>query len=132
MVDLALELQNIYESEINVRIDWIWDGGIEVRLGDELNGFIAGEIVPSTAEVLPWLQSGIAHFYPGKLLCEIAACRNKRAGSLAPVPASSSWYAGKVSALRCTPRSSARYGGSVTICVPSLRQERKTHTAKPQ
>ena len=29
------ELQKIYDSEINIRIGWVWDGGIEVRLGDE-------------------------------------------------------------------------------------------------
>jgi hypothetical protein len=33
-VMLEHELQRIYESEINVRISWLWDGGIDVRLGD--------------------------------------------------------------------------------------------------
>ena len=37
-MDLAAELQKIYDSEINVEISWLWDGGIEVRLGDHLNG----------------------------------------------------------------------------------------------
>jgi hypothetical protein len=32
-VDLAIELQKIYDSEINIRISWLWDGGIDVRLG---------------------------------------------------------------------------------------------------
>ena len=36
--DLAVELQKIYDSEINVRISWLWDGGIDVMLGDEVNG----------------------------------------------------------------------------------------------
>jgi DNA-directed RNA polymerase subunit RPC12/RpoP len=58
------ELQRIYDSEINVRIGWLWDGGIDVRVGDEVNGFLAVENVPSTTEVLPWLQEAIAHFYP--------------------------------------------------------------------
>src|ERR1019366_5876196 len=30
---LENELQRIYESEINVRISWLWDGAIDVRLG---------------------------------------------------------------------------------------------------
>jgi hypothetical protein len=38
-MDLAAELQKIYASEINVEISWLWDGGIEVTLGDRLNGF---------------------------------------------------------------------------------------------
>ena len=63
-VDLAAELQRIYESQINVRIGWFWDCGIEVRLGDDINGFLAEEFVPSIGEVLPWLQEAIARFYP--------------------------------------------------------------------
>ena len=63
-MDLAAELQRIYDSEINIRIGWMWDGGIEIRLGDEMNGFKAEETVPSAEEILPWLQEAIAHFYP--------------------------------------------------------------------
>ena len=65
MADLANELQRIYDCEINLRIDWVWDGGIEIRLGDRINGFIAEESVRATAEILPWLQEAIARFYPG-------------------------------------------------------------------
>jgi hypothetical protein len=51
-------------SEINVRISWLWDGGVDVRLGDDLNGYLAEETVQSVAEIVPWLQEAIAHFYP--------------------------------------------------------------------
>ena len=30
-MDLADELQKVYDSEINVSISWLWDGGIDVR-----------------------------------------------------------------------------------------------------
>jgi len=63
-VDLAVELQKIYDNEINIRIDWLWDGGVRVRLGDEVNGFLAEENVATVAEIVPWLQEAIAHFYP--------------------------------------------------------------------
>jgi hypothetical protein len=63
-VDLAVELQKIYDSEINLRIGWLWDGGIEVRLGDEMNGFLAEENLSSMADIVPWPQEAIAHFYP--------------------------------------------------------------------
>ena len=63
-MDLADELQKIYDSEINVRIGWFWDCGIEVRLGDDMNGFLAEETVRSVADVIPWLQEAIARFYP--------------------------------------------------------------------
>lgn len=61
---LEQELQRIYDSEINIRIAWLWDGGIDVRLGDEINGFLAEENVASASDILPWLQEAIAHFYP--------------------------------------------------------------------
>ena len=64
MLDLASELQKIYDSEINVRISWFWDAGFTVQLGDTMNGFLAEETVASAAEILPWLQAAIAHFYP--------------------------------------------------------------------
>jgi len=64
MADLAEELQKIYDSEINLRISWLWDGGIDLRLGDEMNGYLAEENVASMAEIVPWLQEAIAHFYP--------------------------------------------------------------------
>jgi len=63
-VDVAAELQAIYDSEINVEIAWLWDGGFTVRLGDQLNGFHAEETVATVAEMIPWLQEAIAHFYP--------------------------------------------------------------------
>src|SRR5215471_5288245 len=63
-MDFAAELQRIYDSEINVQIGWFWDGGIDVRLGDKMNGYLAEENVNALAEVLPWLQEAIAHFYP--------------------------------------------------------------------
>lgn len=64
MGDLAVELQKIYDSEINIEIGWLWDGGIEVRLGDKMSGYLAEENLTSTAEILPWLQEAIAHFFP--------------------------------------------------------------------
>jgi hypothetical protein len=62
--DLAVELQKIYDSEINVEISWFWDAGVDIRLGDKVNGYLAEQNVPSVAEILPWLQEAIAHFYP--------------------------------------------------------------------
>ena len=52
--DLAVELQKIYDGEINIRIGWLWDGGIEIRLGDDMNGYPAQETVRAVAEIVPW------------------------------------------------------------------------------
>ena len=62
--DLAVELQRIYDSEINVSISWLWDGGFTVRLGDQIGGYQAEETVDAVADIVPWLQHAIAHFYP--------------------------------------------------------------------
>lgn len=32
-------IKSLYESEINVTISWFWDGGFEIKIGDEMNGF---------------------------------------------------------------------------------------------
>jgi hypothetical protein len=66
-MELAAELQKIYDSEINIEIGWFWDGGIDVRLGDKMNGYLAEENVSSVAEILPWLREAIAHFFPSSV-----------------------------------------------------------------
>jgi hypothetical protein len=64
MEDLAIELQKIYDSEIKLRISWLWDGEIDLWLGDDVGGFEATEDVKSVAEIVPWFQEAIVHFYP--------------------------------------------------------------------
>lgn len=64
-MNFADELQKIYDSEINIRISWLWDGGIDVWIGDDLNGYLAQDTVASVAEIIPWFQEAMAHFYPG-------------------------------------------------------------------
>jgi len=63
-LDLATELQKIYDNEINVRISWLWNCGIGLWLGDEVNGYVAAETVSATSEIAPWLQEAVAYFYP--------------------------------------------------------------------
>jgi hypothetical protein len=41
MSDLEEILISLYASEINASISWIWDGDIDVKLGDPLNGYQA-------------------------------------------------------------------------------------------
>jgi hypothetical protein len=69
-MDLAVELQKMYDSEINVELSWLWDGGIDVRLGDRLNGYVAETNVPLVADIVPWLQEAIAHFYPSSMYAQ--------------------------------------------------------------
>jgi hypothetical protein len=40
-INVEAILDDLYASEINAEIAWLWDGGIDVRLGDPLNGYEA-------------------------------------------------------------------------------------------
>jgi hypothetical protein len=39
--DLEEILGSLCASEINASISWLWDGGIDLKLGDALNGYRA-------------------------------------------------------------------------------------------
>ena len=60
MDSLETELQKMYDSKIHVDIGWLWDGGIDVSIGDDE---VTGN-VRTVAEILPWLQKEIATHYP--------------------------------------------------------------------
>jgi rubrerythrin len=50
---LEQTLQDLHEAGKRVEFSWLWDGGVDVKAGEEERNF------PSVAEVLPWLQ----HWY---------------------------------------------------------------------
>jgi len=50
---LEQALQELHEAGKPVEISWLWDGGVDVKAGEEERNF------RSVAEVLPWLQ----HWY---------------------------------------------------------------------
>jgi hypothetical protein len=57
-------LDDLYESEINASISWLWDGGIDVKLGDPLNGYKAEDKVGTFAEATTWLRDQACRHYP--------------------------------------------------------------------
>jgi hypothetical protein len=59
-------LQDLYDSEINVAISWLWDGGIDIGLGDELNGYVADGQVRTVAEAAAWLRDHACPALPGQ------------------------------------------------------------------
>jgi len=56
--------QALYDSEINFSVSCFWDGGFEVKLGDELNGIVAQTRVDTWDEIEPWLRSEALRQYP--------------------------------------------------------------------
>ena len=63
-MNLEEVLQDLYDSEINVAIFWLWDGGIDLGLGDELKGYDADGQVRTVAEATAWLRDQACKHYP--------------------------------------------------------------------
>jgi len=57
-------MQKLYDSEINVFVSSFWDGGFEVKLGDEMNGFVAEAQVETWDAVEEWLDQAARQHYP--------------------------------------------------------------------
>jgi hypothetical protein len=64
MADLKEILISLYASEINASISWLWDGGIDVKLGDSLNGYKAEGKVDTFGEGAEWLRDQAVSHYP--------------------------------------------------------------------
>lgn len=57
-------LQRLYDSEINASISTFWDGGFEVKIGDDMNGFMAEANVRDYAEAEVWLEAEAKRLFP--------------------------------------------------------------------
>jgi hypothetical protein len=60
-------LQRLYDSEINFEVTGFYDAGFDVRLGDDLNGFIEQGKVETWEQAEAWLRDqALAHFPDSK------------------------------------------------------------------
>lgn len=67
-------LQRLHDSEINASIGSFYDGCFTAKLGDEMNGFIAEETLPTMVEAERWLQNeAIARFPDSVFAKDMAA-----------------------------------------------------------
>ena len=57
-------LKDLYDSEINWSLSTFWDGGIDVKLGDELNGFKDEANFDTIGECVDWLVEAACAYYP--------------------------------------------------------------------
>ena len=119
-MDIAAALQKTYDSEINVEISWLWDGGIEVRLGDRLNGFVAETTVPLVADILPWLQEAIAHFYPDSTYAKELPNGGQGPCAAPDLRCTQGRCAGEVSALRVAQSELGSNGGDHCLRLHAL------------
>ncbi len=68
-------LQDLYDSEINVRISWNWDAGIDVQLGglpgyNESAGCVDKDTVNTIEEAEQWLKEKAIEFYPNSVFAK--------------------------------------------------------------
>lgn len=64
MTDLVREIQHIYDREINASIEWFWDSGFHVRLGDAVNGWKAETTEWDFGCALDWLVEQAEKYWP--------------------------------------------------------------------
>ena len=62
-------LQDLYDSEINASISWMWDGGIDVKLGglswyNQNSAFDDSVTVKTIKEACEWLKEQAFIYYP--------------------------------------------------------------------
>ena len=62
--DHAQIIQDLYASEINARIEWFYDGGFSVSLGDMLSGWKATNNFRTFTEAVHWLRAEAIKRYP--------------------------------------------------------------------
>lgn len=56
-------MQDLYHSEINFSVSTFWDGGFDVKIGDDMNGFVAETTLDRWGMVEPWLkEQALLHF----------------------------------------------------------------------
>ena len=72
-INVEAILDDLFASEINAEISWLWYGrtdgrlrrrGFNVKLGDPLNGYAAMGTVHSMAEAAVWLRDHACQQYP--------------------------------------------------------------------
>ena len=78
VLDVEALLDHLYAGGVDASISWSYDGRIEVKLGDALNGYDAETTVDSFAEVAEWLRDkALIHYPRSKFSCGHAASLNR-------------------------------------------------------
>jgi hypothetical protein len=63
-MNLIEQLQNVYNSEINFTIASFWDGGFDIKIGDDLNGVKASGNCDSFEDTAKWIIENALRCYP--------------------------------------------------------------------
>jgi len=63
-MELGKVIDALYDSEINCSVSTFWDGGFTVKLGDEMNGFLAERDCKTSHEAAEYLDQAAREHYP--------------------------------------------------------------------
>jgi hypothetical protein len=57
-------IRELYDSEINATISWVWDGGFDLAIGDQYNGIREAGNVDTTEEAAHWFVEHGKRLWP--------------------------------------------------------------------
>jgi hypothetical protein len=64
MYDIGQIVQDLYDSEVNARIEWFHEGGFSVSIGDMLTGWKASGNFRTFTAAVEWLNKEAIQRYP--------------------------------------------------------------------
>lgn len=67
--------QRLYDSEINFCVSTFWDGGFDWKLGDEMNGFLAGSSCKTLNGAAVELHNAACEHYPNSSYARLYASK---------------------------------------------------------
>jgi hypothetical protein len=82
LITLSTVIPDLYASEINATIEWFWDGGFEVAIGDDMNGWCSRGNCDTWVEALEWLQDAAIAAWPDSAFAKARAAIAKAAVGL--------------------------------------------------
>ncbi len=77
MKDLTTVLKALYVSEINVSISCLWDGGWDIALGDEINGWHTKTMVENLDYAPAWLIENAVRLWPNSDFAKFLSALDK-------------------------------------------------------
>jgi hypothetical protein len=66
-MDIEIVMRKLYESEINCAISSFWDSGWDVKLGEEMNGYVAESDFHTLDEAAEFLDEETRRHFPTSL-----------------------------------------------------------------
>lgn len=73
LMALSTVIPDLYASEINAKVEWFWDGGYDVAIGDGMNGWCAAENIDHWEDALEWLEKTACDLFPDSTFAKARA-----------------------------------------------------------